>query len=88
MGNRSHRKTARAPKGNRMEDGRSRDSGLCRSRSRNTDGALVRYQDFPQLQCQMLSRAKLVNNRRGESNWETQKMLRDGDLQWDGKADE
>lgn len=29
------------------------------------DGALVRYQDFPQLQCQMLSRAKLVNNSRG-----------------------
>lgn len=72
-----------------MEDGRSRDSGLCRPRSRNTDGALVRYQDFPQLQCQMLSRAKLVNNRRGEKAiGRPKKMLRDGDLQWDGKADE
>lgn len=24
----------------------------------------------------------------GESNWEVEKMLRDGDPQWDGKADE
>ena len=44
---------------------RSGDGGLCRPRSGKMDGALVGSQDLPQLQGQMLSRAKLVNNGRG-----------------------